>query len=71
MLPFASVSCWAPLSLLCWWATRSERFGGVRRPRDRAACEELLRALLRLVHSQPGGFAITIDMKECWTNPWP
>ena len=63
MLPHVALSCWGLLAMLARWSARGERQGGMREPRDKAACDELLRSLLACVAST-GEFSIPVDMTQ-------
>jgi hypothetical protein len=68
MLPHVTLSCWGLLAMLARWATRSERQGGMREPRDKTACEELLKSLLAFVAGS-GEFSIHVDMTQDCLQP--
>lgn len=70
VLPYQARSCNALLALLVRWGFFTERLGGLRGADEKAACSELLTALLRELYGE-GDLKVTLALDDDWVNVWP
>lgn len=71
MLPFVGISVHALLALLTRWSSAIPRLGGFSKAQHKAACDELLRALVGGLVHEGQGFGVPIDLEANWQIPWP
>lgn len=70
VLPYQACSCNALLALLVRWGFFTERLGGLLGAGEKAACSELLTALLRELYGE-GDLKVTLALDDDWVNVWP
>lgn len=70
VLGYQACSCHALIALLARWSFFSERMGGLRCDGERAACADLLSALLKALYAD-GQLQVVLALDQDWVNLWP